>query len=129
MFVVVQGTAGMVAGVGAAAGEEIGWRGFLVPELAKVLPFTGVALLSGMIWASWHYPITSVVYRDVGLPAWFWLLSFTFSAVAVSFALAWLRLKTGSLWPAVSACQPQPVDAVDLHAADDRGPLHEVDRR
>jgi membrane protease YdiL (CAAX protease family) len=31
----------------AAAGEEIGWRGFLVPELAKVLPFTGVALSRG----------------------------------------------------------------------------------
>ena len=29
------------------------------------------------------------------------MLSFTFSAVAVSFALAWLRLKTGSIWPAV----------------------------
>ena len=72
-----------------------------MPELANVLPFTGVALLSGMIWASWHYPITSVVYRDAGLPAWFWLLSFTFSAVAVSFALAWLRLQTSSLWPAV----------------------------
>ncbi len=52
LFVVLQGTTGMVAGVGAAAGEETGWRGFLVPELAKVLPFTGVALLSGVIWAS-----------------------------------------------------------------------------
>jgi membrane protease YdiL (CAAX protease family) len=28
MFVVVQGTAGMVVGIGAAAGEEIGWRGW-----------------------------------------------------------------------------------------------------
>lgn len=101
MFVMVQATAGMVAGVGAALGEEIGWRGFLVPELAKVLPFTGVALTSGVIWALWHYPITAVVYRDVGLPAWFWLPTFTFAAVAVSFALAWLRLKTGSVWPAV----------------------------
>jgi CAAX protease family protein len=101
MFVVVQGTAGMVAGVSAAAGEEIGWRGFLVPELAKVLPFTGVALLSGLIWASWHYPITSVVYRDVGLPAWFWLPTFTLAAVAVSFAQAWLRMKTDSVWPPI----------------------------
>jgi membrane protease YdiL (CAAX protease family) len=50
LFVLLQGTTGMVAGVGAAAGEEIGWRGFLVPELARVLPFTGVALVSGAIW-------------------------------------------------------------------------------
>jgi membrane protease YdiL (CAAX protease family) len=84
LFVVLQGTTGMVAGVGAAAGEEIGWRGFLVPELAKVLPFTGVALPSGFIWASWHYPITAIVYRDAGLPPSFWLPTFTFVAVAIS---------------------------------------------
>jgi uncharacterized protein len=63
MFVVLTGTTGMFTGttgmftgVAAAAGEEIGWRAFLVPELAKVLPFTGVALVSGLIWAAWHYP-------------------------------------------------------------------------
>jgi len=39
LFVVLTGTTGMVSGVAAATGEEIGWRGFLVPELAKVLPF------------------------------------------------------------------------------------------
>ena len=44
---------------------------FLVPELAKVLPFTAVALVSGLIWAAWHYPIAAVVYRDARLPAWF----------------------------------------------------------
>jgi membrane protease YdiL (CAAX protease family) len=49
MFVVLTGTTGMFTGVAAATGEEIGWRGFLVPELAKVLPFTGVAFVSGLI--------------------------------------------------------------------------------
>jgi uncharacterized protein len=100
-FVVLSGTVGMVPSVAAALGEEIGWRGFLVPELARVLPFTGVAVVSGLVWAAWHYPIMAVVYRDVGLPAWFWLLTFTAGAVAISFAQAWLRLETGSLWPAV----------------------------
>ena len=32
MSVVLQGTTGMISGVGAALGEEIGWRGFLVPD-------------------------------------------------------------------------------------------------
>ena len=91
----------MLSGVAAATGEEIGWRGFLVPELAKVLPFTGVALVSGLIWAAWHYPIIAVVYRDAGLPPWFWLLKFTFVAVAISFAQAWLRLRTDSVWPPI----------------------------
>jgi hypothetical protein len=53
-----------------------------------VLPFTGVALVSGLIWAARHYPITAVVYRDDGLPPWCWLLTFTFVAVAISFAQA-----------------------------------------
>jgi membrane protease YdiL (CAAX protease family) len=101
VFVLLQGTVGMVTGVAVATGEEIGWRGFLVPELAKVLPFTGVALVSGLIWASWHYSITPIVYRDADLPAWFWLLTFTFVAVAISFAQTWLRLKSNSVWPPV----------------------------
>jgi uncharacterized protein len=45
----------MLSGVAAATGEEIGWRGFLVPELAKVLPFTGVALVSVLICAAWAF--------------------------------------------------------------------------
>jgi hypothetical protein len=39
---------------------------------------TGVALVSGLVWAAWRYPITAVVYRDAGLPSWFCLLRFTF---------------------------------------------------
>jgi len=30
-----------------ALGEELGWRGLLVPELAKLTDFTGTALISG----------------------------------------------------------------------------------
>lgn len=41
------------------------------------------------------------MYRDADLPAWFWLLSFTFVAVAISFAQAWLRLKSDSVWPPI----------------------------
>lgn len=37
-------------------GEEIGWRGFLVPQLAKLTTFTWVALISGIIWASGIFP-------------------------------------------------------------------------
>jgi len=32
-----------------AAGEEFGWRGFLVPELARFQSFTSLALISGTI--------------------------------------------------------------------------------
>jgi membrane protease YdiL (CAAX protease family) len=90
----------MLSGVVATTGE-IGWRGFLVPELGKVPPLTAVALVSGLIWAAWRYPITAVVYRDACLPPWFWLLTFTFVAVAISLVQARLRLRTDSVWPPI----------------------------
>jgi membrane protease YdiL (CAAX protease family) len=101
IFALVTGTAGMITGSASALGEEIGWRGFLVPELYRYLPFTAVSLISGVIWAVWHYAITGVVYKDSELPPWFWLLTFTAVAILISFVLAWLRIKTGSVWPAV----------------------------
>ena len=87
----------------AALGEEIGWRGFLVPELLKATgSFGKTALISGLIWAIWHYPIVLFAgYHNSGAPLWYALLWFTVLALAVSMVLAWLRLRSGSLWPAV----------------------------
>jgi membrane protease YdiL (CAAX protease family) len=47
---------GLLPTCATALGEEIGWRGLLVPELAKITTFTRTALLTGIIWAVWHYP-------------------------------------------------------------------------
>jgi membrane protease YdiL (CAAX protease family) len=55
MFVVLTGTTGMLSDVSAATGEEIGWRGLLVPELAKGLTFTFVAVAIGFAQA-WLRP-------------------------------------------------------------------------
>ena len=129
MFVVLTGTTGMLSGVAAATGEEIGWRGFLVPELAKVLPFTGVALVSGLIWAAWHYPITR---SSTATPACPLVLAADVHVrrgrdqLRAGLAAAEDRQPVAADLP---ARQPQPLDAVDLHPADQRPGVHEVDRR
>jgi len=40
-----------------ALGEEIGWRGFLMPRLAKEMSMPAVIIVSGTIWGLWHAPI------------------------------------------------------------------------
>jgi membrane protease YdiL (CAAX protease family) len=84
-----------------ACGEELGWRGFLVPELAEIMGFTGLALLSGGIWAAWHIPLVLFAgYHGAG-PAWFSVLVFVPEVIALGLILAWLRLRSGSVIPAI----------------------------
>lgn len=102
IYLIIAATAGMVSSCATALGEEIGWRGLLVPELAKRFSFTTTALVSGVIWALWHYPgILFADYNNAGVSPGFGLLCFTIMVIGTSFAFAWLRLKSGSLWPAV----------------------------
>jgi membrane protease YdiL (CAAX protease family) len=81
--------------------EEIAWRGFLIPKMLELTSFTKTALITGLIWAFWHYPL--IIFTNVRLgnpPLVYSLVCFTIFAVGVSFATAWLRQKSGSVWPA-----------------------------
>ena len=100
LFVLLTATLGLVGKTSRALGEEIGWRGFLVPELAKVVGFPGVALISGLMWAAYHFPVLIFADYNAGTPVWYGLSCFTIMVVADSFILAWLTLRSGSLWPA-----------------------------
>jgi CAAX protease family protein len=100
LFVIFTGTLGMVGKTSRALGEEIGWRGFLVPELAKVVRFPAIGLISGIMWSVYHYPILLFGDYNAGTPAWFGLSCFTLAVIAESFIFAWLTLKSRSLWPA-----------------------------
>jgi CAAX protease family protein len=100
LFVLITATIGLIPKLSRALGEEIGWRGFLVPELAKVVSFPKVALVSGLMWAAYHYPVLLFGDYNAGAPAWYSLTCFTIMVVAGSFILAWLVLRSQSLWPA-----------------------------
>jgi CAAX protease family protein len=100
LFVLLTATLGLVGKTSRALGEEIGWRGFLVPELNKVVGFTGVSVISGLMWAAYHFPVLLFGDYNKGAPAWYSLTCFTLMVVADSFILAWLTLRSNSLWPA-----------------------------
>lgn len=91
---------GLPLGFFAALGEEIGWRGFLVPALHQRFQFGAVCLISGVIWATWHYAlIFAGPYRTPDLPAWYAVSCFTLMVLGSATIAAWLRLRSGSIWP------------------------------
>ncbi|HEX3383833.1 MAG TPA: type II CAAX endopeptidase family protein [Mucilaginibacter sp.] len=101
LYFVFMGIFGMVQNSAAALGEEIGWRGFLVPELYKITSYTKTSLITGIVWAVWHYPILIFADYNSGTPVWYGLTCFTVMVISSSFILTWFRLKSNSLWPAV----------------------------
>ena len=94
----VSGSFGMFASGIGTAGEELGWRGFLVPELAKVTSFTRLSVISGAIWPAWHIPVlVGADYRGAG-PVRYSIVCFVLLVLGASFLFAWMRLKSGRVW-------------------------------
>jgi CAAX protease family protein len=84
-----------------ALGEEIGWRGFLTPRLVNSFGFVKGSLVCGVIWYIYHVPvIISADYRG-GNSLWFSLVCFAILVISITFLFNWLRIKSGSIWPAV----------------------------
>jgi membrane protease YdiL (CAAX protease family) len=104
LILIVQGMlAGVFAMPGAVAhglGEEIGWRGFLVPQLAKVMGFGGVVVVTGVIWTAYHIPVLVFADYNSGTPWWFGLSCFTVLVFSGGAIFAASRLRSGSVWPA-----------------------------
>lgn len=98
-FLVVA-TTGVIENCATTLGEEIGWRGFLVPELAKRFSFTATAVVSGVIWALWHVPIIVFAGYNAGT-GWYGLAVVSANMIGLCFVLTWLRLKSGNLWTGV----------------------------
>ena len=98
IMIALLATVQFVKSLGSIAGEEIGWRGFFIWELRKVLPFGGVALFSGIIWSIWHYPI--IIKYGFGDPA-FQIACFTLMITSMSVIMTYYTFRSKSLWPAI----------------------------
>lgn len=95
----VTASIGVLQETGRSLGEEIGWRGFLVPELLRRHSLPMAAFSSALIWALWHFPL--LVPQGSETPMVFAMGCFLVQVVAVGFVCAWLRERSNSLWPAV----------------------------
>jgi len=91
---------GSIQSLISATGEELGWRGFLVPTLSRMTSFGKTSLISGAIWAAWHVPLIIFADYNGGTPSWYSTSCFVVMVVAMGVPFAWLRLRSGSVWPA-----------------------------
>jgi membrane protease YdiL (CAAX protease family) len=92
-------TVGVIKNLGSTLGEEIGWRGFLIFELRKVMSFKSLAIVSGIIWAIYHFPIINLMYGS-GENLLLHISAFTIMIIGISVILAYYTFKSNSLWPA-----------------------------
>jgi uncharacterized protein len=97
----VAATVVTILSVRTAAGEEIGWRGYMLTRLIDA----GVpkpVLASGIIWGVWHVPLILGGVYLAGAPPTLSALLWMVTATSFGFVFARLRLETGSVWPAIA---------------------------
>lgn len=85
-----------------ALGEEAGWRGFMTPWFCDKYGKTRGLLLSGLIWAVWHWPLIlfsgyeyGIGYAGAPFTGIAAMCLFTF---AFGTALSWVYDRTESIW-------------------------------
>ena len=92
----------------AALGEEIGWRGFLYPQLEAGFGRRKGWLLGGFIWGAWHWPLIWLIGYEYGAaagnPAGYagfpisGMLLFGIFAAGLGILHGWLYEKSGTIW-------------------------------
>ncbi|MBR5386900.1 MAG: CPBP family intramembrane metalloprotease [Clostridiales bacterium] len=85
-----------------AIGEEVGWRGFLYPELNKSFGKIGTWLIGGTIWGAFHFP--SIIFGGyeygfdyLGKPV-LGLIAFTITCIALGVLEEIVYSRTKSIW-------------------------------
>ncbi len=82
-------------------GEELGWRGFLVPRLIQWIGLEKTLLLTGLIWGVWHSPLLISGLYMPGTPLGYKLPMFLIMICAAGSIFAILTIKSKSVVPAI----------------------------
>ena len=91
-----------------ALGEEIGWRGFLYPQLEMRFGQRAGWILGGLIWGAFHWPLIALIGYEYGASAMnevgyagfpvSGMLLFCVVTVGWGTLHAWLYKKSESIW-------------------------------
>lgn len=93
-------------------GEELGWRGYLLPKLmerfagaeqashSNLVGARRMALLVGLIHGVWHWPLFFLSTKLDSNSAFPFPLVYLVFTCSMSVLLSWATLRSGSVWPA-----------------------------
>ena len=102
MYPVVGITSTVMVSIG-ALGEEIGWRGYMIPKLEELFGLKKAIIIGGIIWGIWHFPANYIGHNfgtDYWGEPWSGFLVFSIYTVFIGALLVLVTKKTGSIWPA-----------------------------
>ena len=87
----------------AAFGEELGWRGYMMPKLVELMGMPKAIIIGGIIWGLWHAPLTCVGHNfGMDYPGFPYLgiILMCLFCTALGVILTYVTVKTNSIWPA-----------------------------
>ena len=87
-----------------ALGEEIGWRGYLLPILLKLTSQRKAVLLHGLLWGLAHTPLIYFGFNygmDYWGAPWSGILMMTLVCIVLGTWLAYVTIRSESILPAV----------------------------
>lgn len=93
-------------------GEELGWRGYLLPKLTKGLSKFSATIITGLIWGIWHIPIILSGYNYGGEHPLLGSLAMIVFCVIIGVFSAFLFYKVKSIW--VPVIFHASINGVDL---------------
>lgn len=83
----------VMAAIDGPLGEEIGWRGVLLPQLMQRISPLAAALVVGVVWYAWHVPLYAA---DDKLPALGDHLMFLYTCLALSLIMTWFFVQSSA---------------------------------
>jgi membrane protease YdiL (CAAX protease family) len=84
-------------------GEELGWRGYLLPKLRMLLSDRAALVITGIIWGMWHIPVIVMGHNYgtdyMGYP-WLGILAMIVFCVGLGVIEGYISIKLESVIPA-----------------------------
>ena len=78
-------------------GEEIGWRGFMLPRLLSICGWRSAGLIGGGLWSLWHWPLwipANFAATGSAIATVIVILAGSCGAIAISVVITWLFVRT-----------------------------------